>query len=163
MRKIKILSVALLIFSLSSCAVFKKNNSKSSTAAISKERREIVSFAKKQMGAAYKYAGKSPATGFDCSGFTSYVLQEFDVKISPGSSEQAKAGKKIPLDETKPGDLIFFGDETRIQHVALVYERKKDGIYCIHSTSSRGVVIDNISTSTYWKPRILYAKNVVGK
>jgi cell wall-associated NlpC family hydrolase len=163
MRKLRFLSVALLIFSISACAVFKKNKTKSSTAVISKERREIVSFAKKQMGAAYKYAGKSPATGFDCSGFTSYVLQEFDVKISPGSSEQSKAGKKIALDQTKPGDLVFFGDETRIQHVALVYERKKDGVYCIHSTSSRGVVIDNISTSSYWKPRILYAKDVIGK
>jgi cell wall-associated NlpC family hydrolase len=163
MRKLRLLSVALLILTFSACAVFKKSKTKSSTVVISKERREIVYFAKKQMGAAYKYAGKSPTTGFDCSGFTSYVLNEFDVKISPGSAEQSKAGKKIPLEMTKPGDLVFFGDESHIQHVALVYERKKEGVFCIHSTSSRGVVIDNISTSTYWKPRILYAKDVLGK
>lgn len=126
-------------------------------------RKRVIDYAKKYVGATYQYAGTSPSTGFDCSGFTSYVLKEFKVKVSPASAEQAKQGVKVALDRVRPGDLIIFGDNQRIQHVAMVVERKKDGIICVHSTTSRGVIIENVSTSAYWKPKILYARDVIGR
>lgn len=115
------------------------------------------------VGTKYMYSGKSPATGFDCSGFTSYIIREYaGVKISPASSAQAKEGKPVPLDRVQPGDIIVFGkDEGNIQHVALVVKRDKTGITCVHSTTSRGVVIENINKSTYWEPRILFARDVL--
>jgi len=126
-------------------------------------RNRITGYAQKYVGASYKYAGTSPNTGFDCSGFTSYVLKEFKVKVSPASAEQSKQGVKVSLERVRPGDLVFFGDKNRIQHVAIVVERKKSGIICVHSTTSRGVIVENVSTSTYWKPKILFARDVIGK
>lgn len=126
-------------------------------------RKRITDYAQKYVGASYKYAGTSPSTGFDCSGFTCYVLKEFKIKVSPASAEQAKQGAKVSLDKVRPGDLIIFGDNSHIQHVAMVVERKKDGIICVHSTTSRGVIVENVSTSAYWKPKILYARDVIGR
>lgn len=126
-------------------------------------RLNVVEYAQEYLGLKYHYAGTSPETGFDCSGFTSYALKAVDVKVSPSSASQSRQGDKIPLDEVLPGDLVFFGYRGRVTHVALVVERKKDGIYCVHSTCSRGIVVENISTSKYWRPKILFARDVISK
>lgn len=133
------------------------------TTAEMKKRQKIVDYAKELVGSGYQYAGSSPKTGFDCSGLTSYVMKEFKIKLSPASVEQAKQGVPISLDKVRPGDLVIFGDKNHIQHVAMVVERNKSGIYCIHSTNSRGVVVDNITTSKYWKPLTLYARDVISE
>ena len=128
------------------------------------KRNQIVEFAKQQIGSRYKYAGRDPK-GFDCSGFTHYVMKHFDVNLSPSSSAQSNQGRKIDLRSAKTGDLIFFKrpTENRIFHVALVVNNNHEGLKVIHSTSSKGVRIDNVSTSSYWKPKIYSARNVVAK
>lgn len=127
-----------------------------------KFRQEVVDYALQYIGSSYKPAGTSPKTGFDCSGFTSFVLKQFDVKISPASSAQSKEGVPVSLTAAQPGDLIIFGRNSKdIQHVALVVERNRDGIICVHSTTSRGVIRENVTASSYWKPLILGARDVV--
>lgn len=127
-------------------------------------RKKVVDYGKKLVGTSYKYAGQSPKTGFDCSGFTSYVLKQFGVMASPASSAQATEGRKVALDQVLPGDLIFFGqNKRRISHVALVVKRGPEGITCVHSTTSRGVVVENVTQSAYWKPIILFARDVISE
>lgn len=123
---------------------------------------EIVDYAKKQLGKKYKYAGRSPRTGFDCSGFTHYVMDNFGVDLSTSSRAQENQGKKIKVSEAKSGDLIFFrrSKNGAVFHVALVVSNDREGLKVIHSTS-RGVVIDNISVSSYWKPKISTARDVL--
>lgn len=126
-------------------------------------RKDILTEAQKYKGTAYKYAGKSPK-GFDCSGFTYYVFSKFDISLSSSSSAQSKQGKEIAVSKAAAGDLLFFGRNGRngkIQHVGIVYRNDKDGLFMIHSSSKRGIVIDNVTTSTYWKPKLLYARTVV--
>jgi cell wall-associated NlpC family hydrolase len=124
-------------------------------------RSEITGYAQNFTGLRYRYAGRSPKTGFDCSGFTSYILEEFNVKVSACSRTQSTQGVKTSLADALPGDLIFFGRSGYIQHVAMVVENTPEGVICVHSTSSRGIVVENISTSKYWKPRILFARDVI--
>jgi cell wall-associated NlpC family hydrolase len=124
-------------------------------------RNDITGYAQNFVGIPYRHAGVSPRTGFDCSGFTSYIFQEFNLRVSSSSCTQSKQGDRISLDEVLPGDLVFFGRKGRIQHVAMVVEKTAEGIICVHSTSSRGIVVENISTSKYWKPKILFARDVV--
>ncbi len=125
-------------------------------------RREIVHYALQLRGASYRYAGKDPKTGFDCSGFTSYVLRQFNIAVSPSSALQAREGIPVPLKQVQPGDIIVFGKNPRnIQHVAMVVENRPEGIIVVHSTTTRGVVSENISTSSYWQPLILEARNVI--
>lgn len=156
-----------LILLFAACNTTKKSANKpdaparGSSTANMQLRNRVVTYAQKYVGSPYKYAGTSPS-GFDCSGFTSFVLKEFNVKASPASAIQAKEGRAVSIDKVKPGDLVFFGENSsHISHVAMVVKRSKEGIVCVHSTTSRGVIVENVSTSTYWKPKILFARDVI--
>lgn len=127
-------------------------------------RLSIINEAKKYLGLKYIWGGTTPK-GFDCSGFTSYVLAQKGVGVARSSRYQARQGSAIDLSNTKTGDLVFFskyGKGGRVTHVAMVVDNKKDGVYIIHSTR-RGIVVDNLSESKYWNPKILYAKDVITK
>lgn len=124
-------------------------------------RSDITGYAQNFTGLRYRYAGRSPKTGFDCSGFTSFILDEFKVKVSACSRTQSTQGVKISLDAVQPGDLVFFGRPGHIQHVALVVENTAEGVVCVHSTCTRGIIVENISKSKYWKPKILFARDVI--
>jgi cell wall-associated NlpC family hydrolase len=169
MAVLRLVTFSLFCASFFACSALKPapktgGSGTSASNASLKMRHEIADYGKKFVGTHYKYAGQSPSTGFDCSGFTSYVLKGFGVTLSPASAAQSTTGKKVPLDRALPGDLLFFGEsEKKIQHVALIVKRDKSGITCVHSTTSRGVIVENVSTSTYWKPKILFARDVVAK
>lgn len=123
-------------------------------------RDEITRHAKKYIGVKYKYAGKSPK-GFDCSGFTGYVFEKFDIELSRSSQVQSITGKKIALNKAQKGDLLFFGKRGKINHVALIVANSSKGIEVIHSTSSKGVMVQNVSQSDYWEPRIMFARDII--
>lgn len=130
-----------------------------------KTRQLIITEAEKHKGVPYKYAGKDPK-GFDCSGFTYYVYGKHNIQLSSSSGAQSKQGQEIPIEQAKNGDLLFFGREGRegrIQHVGLVYKNTAEGLYMIHSSSKRGIVVDNVTTSKYWKPKLLFARRVLPK
>ena len=130
---------------------------------ISELRQKIVWFAETYKGTPYVYAGRS-AKGFDCSGFTSYVMKNFDVLISPSSRTQATQGKMVELKSARPGDLVFFShNRSTIGHVAMVVENTGDKLFIVHSTNSRGVVMENVYQSAYWMKRIRFARNVLGE
>lgn len=159
-KNLLITLLSLSFFLGSSFADIKSASANSEEAQMLRE--HIIGYAQNFVGLKYRYAGSSPTTGFDCSGFTSYILKEFDVRVSSCSSTQSKQGLKVDLDEVVPGDLLFFGRKKGgIQHVAMVVERTEEGIFCVHSTCTRGIVVENISTSKYWKPRLLFARDVI--
>jgi|GEM_PF-1875779 len=124
-------------------------------------RKEAVNYAKTFLGTKYKLGGTSPKSGFDCSGFTSYVMKQVDIALSRTSQAQENNGKKVRLKNVQPGDLIFYRRTPlgKVFHVSMVVANKEDGIYVIHSTS-RGVVIDNVTKSSYWSPKISSARSV---
>ena len=124
-------------------------------------RQNLIGYAQNFIGLHYRTGGRSPQTGFDCSGFVGYVLNEYKVKVSGGASTLATKGRKIDLKTARPGDLVFFGRKKRISHVAMVLESTPEGVFCVHSTNSRGIVIENVSTTKYWKNKILFAKDLV--
>lgn len=124
---------------------------------------EIISFAKRFLGTPYHWAGTTPS-GFDCSGFIYYVMGNFGMRLSRTSPGLAELGKTVRLSEIQPGDLMFFKGRnirsTGVGHVAMVIEVKDGQIRFIHSSSSRGVVIDTFNTSKYYIPRFLKAKRL---
>jgi len=124
---------------------------------------EIISFAKEFLGTPYRYAGASP-TGFDCSGFINYVFGNFGFELTRSSYGLAEFGQTVKLAEIQPGDLMFFKgrnvNSTQVGHVAMVIEVTPEAIKFIHSSTSRGVVIDNFKTSKYYIPRFIKAKRL---
>jgi cell wall-associated NlpC family hydrolase len=160
-----LLPVLLIGLQFTACSVYSPPRSSGTiTKSASKEdlfRQDVVSTAQKYVGSRYKYAGRDP-NGFDCSGFTYFVFRDYDIDLSPSSRAQEKDGRSIPVRAAKTGDLIFFRRSPvgQVFHVALVVSNDQEGLKVIHSTS-RGVVVDNITESSYWKPKISSARDVI--
>ena len=74
----------------------------------------LVSYASKFVGTPYKRGGTT-ATGFDCSGFTSFLYRQFGITLSRTTGGQMSGGVRIAsLAEALPGDIICYAG-----HVAL--------------------------------------------
>ena len=105
----------------------------------------IVATAKKYLGYKYTYGGSSPSTGFDCSGFTSYVFKQYGISLNRTAAGQYSNGVAVSRSNLQPGDLVMFG-KSGINHVAIYI----GGGQIIHaSTPSTGVRIDSLSTGYY--------------
>ncbi len=137
----------------------KKKTYKSTPSEVSSERTALIRYASTLQGIPYEYGGKN-TQGFDCSGFTSYVYEQQGKSLKGNTNMQVQQGTRISLGQAQKGDLLFFGSSQKISHVALIVENTKDKLVVIHATSSKGVIQQDITHSTYWRPKILYAVNV---
>ena len=105
----------------------------------------IVATAKQYLGYKYTYGGSSPSTGFDCSGFTSYIFRQHGISLNRTAAGQYSNGVAVSRANLQPGDLVMFG-KSGINHVAIYI----GGGQIIHaSTPSTGVRIDSLSTGYY--------------
>jgi cell wall-associated NlpC family hydrolase len=66
----------------------------------------IVGIAQTMIGVPYVYGGSTPS-GFDCSGFTSWVYRQAGVSIPRTASQQQAAARRVATPQA--GDLVFFG------------------------------------------------------
>ncbi len=67
----------------------------------------VVGIARGLLGIPYVYGGSSPSSGFDCSGFTSYVFAQAGTSLPRTAAQQQAAA--TPVSDPQPGDLVFFG------------------------------------------------------
>ena len=112
-------------------------------------KQQILNVAAESLGSPYRGGGSTPA-GFDCSGFVTYTLNQFDITLPRNSAEMAQIGKRILKKDAKPGDLIFFKTNgSYISHVGIVTENSDGIIKFIHSSTSSGVVYSSTSESYY--------------
>jgi cell wall-associated NlpC family hydrolase len=65
----------------------------------------IIAEASKYVGVAYRAGGSSPDTGFDCSGFVSYVYSQFGISLPHSSGAYYSVGTRV--DSPEPGDIIL--------------------------------------------------------
>lgn len=110
-------------------------------------RETIGKVSKQYQGVPYVWGGSSPK-GFDCSGFTQYVLRKAGVSINRTAINQMQCGVIIPKEELQCGDLVFFsntGGRGFASHVGIYLG---DGLL-IHSGSSRGVYIVGLESSYF--------------
>ena len=66
----------------------------------------VVEIAARYVGVPYVSGGTTPS-GFDCSGFTSYVYAQVGITLPRTSADQRYAGTVVPASERQPGDLIW--------------------------------------------------------
>lgn len=70
-------------------------------------------------GIADRY-GDYRAVGFDCSGLMIYAFAPVvGYSLPHYSGSQYNAGRKVPLAQRRPGDMLFWGTRGHIHHVAL--------------------------------------------
>lgn len=128
---------------------------------------KLILYSTNFLGLPYRYAGCEPSTGFDCSGFVSYLYKILNINLPRSSQELSYVGSPVPLAMVKPGDLLFYGTRKgssyRTQHVAMVYSNTNGKLAFIHSSTSQGVVIDDPESASwdYWENRFLFAKRVL--
>jgi len=121
---------------------------------------DVVNFAKQYLGVDYVLGGKTPETGFDCSGFTRYVFKNFGFSLGTVAADQNSIGTEIDRSELKEGDLILFYNEenTKIGHTG-IYIGNNEFIHA--ANPERGVVTDNLETNTYYSTRFVTARRIV--
>ncbi len=120
---------------------------------------QIIEFSKKYLGSPYRRGSKGPSS-FDCSGFTHYVYSHFGYQLGASCRDQILEGEKIDMTDLKPGDLIFFkgrnSKSTYTGHVGIVVSNEPEGnIEFIHASSNRGIKIEELEKSDYYKRRYI--------
>lgn len=119
--------------------------SKQSTTTVSHT--NVVAIAKQYLGVNYRFGGSTPS-GFDCSGFVSYVFS----KSGKSMDRQTAVGfykKATKVSNPKAGDLVFFSNTYKkgVSHVGIYIGNGK-----MINASGSNVNISSIH-SGYWKSK----------
>lgn len=116
----------------------------------------VVAFALRQLGTDYCYAGRTPATGFDCSGFVSYVFARYHVTVPHSTALLIDVGRPVPRAQARPGDIVVFtgtaATATTPGHAGIVLSQPGQPLRFVHSSSARresGVKISQVEGSGY--------------
>lgn len=75
---------------------------------------EVALFALSLINTRYRFGGKNPRAGFDCSGMVTYIYaRAADYELKGSAADMAKLGRRVALEEARPGDLVFFNTRNR--------------------------------------------------
>lgn len=113
---------------------------------------DLTLYALSLNGTPYRFGGNNPDQGLDCSGFVRHVFHAVAGMDLPRSAEAiSQLGRRIGIEELRPGDLVFFNTLRRaFSHVGIYLGNQQ----FIHATSTRTgeVTISNLR-DRYWARR----------
>jgi len=117
---------------------------------------EVVIYALGLMDVDYRFGGKNPESGLDCSGMVSYIYRNaLGIELPPNAARIAQIGREIEPARLAPGDLVFFNTTGQsFSHV---------GIYLgddrfIHAPSSNGKIKVSSLKAAYYAKRLEAAR-----
>src|SRR5687768_12220308 len=126
----------------------------------SEARAHVEERARSQLGTRYNYGGSSPRSGFDCSGFTSWVFADHGARLPHSSMDQFRmagndgAARVWKARNLQRGDLVFFKTTSaRVGHAGIYLS---DGSF-IHSSSAAGSVTISSMSDGYYQERFVGA------
>ncbi|MBC6990082.1 C40 family peptidase [Hymenobacter sp. BT491] len=116
----------------------------------------VVQYALQHIGTNYCYAGSTPETGFDCSGFVNYVFAHFGVPVPHSTALLINTGRPVPREEARKGDIVVFTGtattSTTAGHAGIVISEPGQPLRFVHSSSARkesGVKISTVENTDY--------------
>lgn len=119
----------------------------------------IVAFAKTLKGTRYQFGCSEPGTGFDCSGFITYVFHHFNIDVPRSSVDFTDMGTPVEPRDAMPGDLILFtGTNSQVRtvgHIGLVTANDSAGISFIHSSSGKENAVIITTMNEHYKARFV--------
>ena len=129
----------------------------------------VVAFGLAQRGTPYVYAGISPVTGFDCSGFIMYTFAHFHVMVPHSTALLIDVGQPVARAEAQPGDIVVFtgtaSTSTTPGHAGIVISgRGEVPLRFVHASSSRRepfVKVNQVEGSDYER-RFMQVRRVLG-
>jgi uncharacterized protein YgiM (DUF1202 family) len=120
----------------------------------------VVAYAERFQGYPYTTVGNSPATGFSCIGFVSYVYRTLGIDLPDDLGGAYAFASQIPFADLQPGDVLFFQNTVwaGLSHTAIYI----GGGRMIHAEwYNRGVVISSFTNDpvdgNYWTEHYLGA------
>ena len=121
----------------------------------------VLNFAYQQLGKSYVWGAQGP-NSFDCSGLTYYIYKNAAGMTLPRtSSQQSRYGTTVSKSDLRAGDLVFFdtsgSNNGVVTHVGLYLGNGQ----MMHSSSSKGKVIQVNMGSSYWNNAYVTAKRVL--
>jgi cell wall-associated NlpC family hydrolase len=118
---------------------------------------ELVRVARQQIGVKYRYGGKDPEEGFDCSGLVHYSFAQLGVSVPRSASALFQEGHRIAKGNLEPGDLVFFDTGGGgVSHVGIY----SGGDKMVHAPSSGARVREDNIANKYWLARFLGARRL---
>lgn len=122
------------------------------------ERSEALLQALLAIGMDYRYGGRSPATGFDCSGLVAHIYREaWGIRLPHNTKAQSEAGVPVSLAELQAGDLLFYDTLKRpFSHVGIYLG---DGKF-VHAPKTGAQVRIESLKSAYWTQRFNGARRI---
>jgi cell wall-associated NlpC family hydrolase len=119
---------------------------------------ELVSFAETLIGTPYVYASSNPKVGFDCSGFITYVFNQFGISVPRSSIDFTGVGKEVLVANAKRGDIILFTGtnpaEKFVGHMGIIVSNT-DTLRFIHSTSGKAMSVTITPLNKYYLNRFV--------
>lgn len=120
------------------------------------DRPAVVGTALSLRGAPYRNGGSDPS-GFDCSGFVSYVFAQQGLYMPRTVGEQYAQGQQVGQNSVAPGDLVFFSTVAPgASHVGIAVSQDE----FVHAPSSSGVVRIESLTAPYWSSRFVGTRRI---
>lgn len=150
MRLQIVLPVVLSVFLLAACGSpsMRPETIAQRPLPVSEKGNEVAMYALGLIDTGYRFGGKNPEAGLDCSGMVSYIYaRAAGLQVRGSAADIARNGRAIERDALRPGDLVFFN--TRNQSYSHV------GIYIgdarfVHAPSTNGRVrIDRMGDRYY--------------
>lgn len=136
------------------------NPSNMNAKAVSELRMRLIVYGMTLRGIPYRLGSENPSSGFDCSGFVRYAVKNgINVQLPRTAREMYSAVAKIPTSQLEPGDLVFFRNFGKIDHVG-IYLGKYQGKGRLHgrriflnsaSEGPRTGVVVSALDEPYWK------------
>jgi cell wall-associated NlpC family hydrolase len=147
---------ALLLSACAGPAVLPQRSGFDRSAAVSAKGNEVALFALGLIDTGYRFGGKNPDAGLDCSGMVSYIYgQAAGLKLSGSAADLARLGRSVEPAALKPGDLVFFNTLNRpYSHVGIYIG---DGRF-VHAPSTNGRVRADSLTSGWFASRFEAAR-----
>ena len=129
----------------------------------------VAAFGLAQRGTPYVYAGVSPVTGFDCSGFIMYTFARFRVAVPHSTALLIDVGQPVARAEAQPGDIVVFTGtattSTTPGHAGIVVSARGEvPLRFVHASSSRRepfVKVNQVEGSDYER-RFMRVRRVLG-
>lgn len=120
---------------------------------------EVAMYALMLLQTNYRFGGKNPEAGLDCSGMVTYVYREaVGMALAGNAASLAREGRSISRSALRSGDLVFFNTLGRpFSHVGIYLGRGE----FIHAPNSRGSVRVDSLTNPYYAQRFEIARTLL--
>ncbi|MCA1323169.1 C40 family peptidase [Herbaspirillum sp. alder98] len=118
---------------------------------------EVAIYALSLIDTGYRFGGKNPSAGLDCSGMVSYIFgQAANYRISGSAADIARRGRQIDPAQLRAGDLVFFNTMNKpFSHVGIYLG---DGRF-VHAPSTNGRVHITRMDNPYFSRRFEMARS----